>query len=345
MAEKRDGDRIVVTGYSAGSHFPRKEEMIAYAWEANGSTRDGPFIIPGSVYGRQLRFVGRGSVGGSVLSRGDISLVAPATGSQRFIGGLAANGNIGAQPRQEGMRKSLVGDIQKASYIIRGEVLADNVYLENAVVFGNIRATNISLRHCVVFGAIMAKEVLTVTASTILYYHTRDIVFEGPCTLIHALGESRTRPRFEPYEDAASHLWPGDVRFYPILRSSDGPMSNRPWTTGSELYTGAKLYPEHDWVRCPVTEKRQKAINGKLEQIDVPSERWVLALGGRILNLAALGAVVSDVYGIIRSGLEFGHYEPRVQNETRANWSRIATPDERWMLEQVTSPMEQVVAA
>ena len=39
MPERRDGDRIIVTGYSSGSHFPREQKLMQYSWEANGSSK------------------------------------------------------------------------------------------------------------------------------------------------------------------------------------------------------------------------------------------------------------------------------------------------------------------
>jgi hypothetical protein len=346
MPETRDGDRVIVTGYSPGSHFPRTESAIPYTWEANGLGKPGPYIIPGSVYGRQMRFVGPGDIGGPVLGRGDIELKAAVKGAQRFLGGLAASGSIVSPPRQDGLQESLAADIKRASHIIRGDVLAHHVYLENAVIFGNVEAENVTLRHCIVFGAAIARAQLQITASTVFYYHANEVVFEGPCALVQAMGVSQVRPSFGPYKDPKSSVWPSDVRLYPLLRlDGDRPLTNRPWAIPTRGYEQAKLYPEHDWVERTVTERVEKAIDGKLELIERSDKRWVLSLGGRILDLKKLGRGLDDMYTLLKSGLEYGHYEPLLQNETRTRWKKLATPDELWMLHQSTDPVQQRGAA
>jgi hypothetical protein len=346
MPERRDGDRIIVTGYSPGSHFPRSETSIPYAWEANGLGKDGRYIIPGSVYGRQLRFVGPGDIGGPILGRGDVELKASGDGLQRFLAGVAANGSVASPPRHDGLRDSLVADIRKASHVIRGDVLAQNVYLENAVIFGNVEANNVTLRHCIIFGAAIAREQLHVVASTVFYYHARDVRFEGPCALVQAMGVSQSKPEFLPYTDPKSQTWPSDLRLYPLLRTDGAkPMTNRPWVDKTSGYSQAKLYPEHDWVKRPIVEKVQRAVSGKFEIVEREEERWVLSLGGRILDLSRLGRVLDDMYTLLKSGLEFVHYDPQLQNETLKQWKSIATPDELWMLERATTPVQQADAA
>lgn len=337
MPEVVVGDRIVVSGYSPGSHFPRTEAMIPYLWEAWATKDHGPYAIAGSVYGRQLRFTGPGAVSGTVLGRGDVTLNAGGKGLQRFLSGVAANGNIGTEPSKSGLRDSLVGDIRRASYVIRGDVLANNILLENAIVFGNVHGLNVTLQHCVVVGAAVAKEQLRLVGSTVLYYHCRDVQFEGPCALMHAMGESVSRPRFLPYEDAVGEVWSDDVRYYPMLRAEgDRALSNRPWSVGQAQYDGAKLYPEHDWVAMPVSEVHHRPVQGKMQAVEVPSERYVLSLGRRMLNLQALGATLTDIYTLLKSGLEFGHYAPAVQHRTYELWRSLATPDELWILQQAT---------
>ena len=127
MAERVDGDRITVTGYSGGSHFPREQKQMNFNWEADGTSTEGPFQIDGSVYGRSMRFIGEGTVTGSILGRGDVKLENHTEGKQRFMSGLSVNGNLVAKSRGGALQESLVGDLTKADYILRGDVLATNV--------------------------------------------------------------------------------------------------------------------------------------------------------------------------------------------------------------------------
>ena len=336
MAERVDGDRITVTGYSGGSHFPREQKQLNYNWEADGTSKDGPFKIDGSAYGRSMRFRGPGIVTGSVLGRGDVSLENHSDGTQSFLSGLSVNGSLVARSRGEALQDSLMGSVDKADYILRGDVLATNVVLENAIVFGNIEANRVHVTSCIVFGAIIAKEKLTITASTLLYYHAPEVTFEGPCMMINAMGESRKEPVFATFEDGGGNLWDADVRFYPVLRGAetDGMITNRPWAATSEAYANAALYPETDWVRVDVTEPGANTADVK------PEERYVLTISGRALNFKMLEAHLDDIYRLLKSGLEFEHYHPNTQAEMRRIWDDICTDEERRIMESVNARLE-----
>ena len=327
MTERNDGDRIIVTGYSAGSHFPREQRQLNYTWEANGLSEEGPFHVEGSVYGRSLRMRGPGTVVGSVLGRGDVQLDNPGPGLQRFLSGLSASGNIACKPETMALEQTVVGDIRKARYAIRGDVLAENVSLDGAIVLGNIEAVSVSLRHCIVFGAIVAHETLQMTASTALYYHARDVVIEGPCTLLNAMGESATMPVFATYQDGAGALWDADVRFYPVFRGTgSAPLTNRPWEPPTDGWQQAKLYPRCDWIQVP-------AFTGA-ETRKGPSktDRVVLTIAGRALNFSVIEGNLKALYHLLRSGLEFEHYAPDTREEVVRTWTDTCTDDELFLM-------------
>ena len=337
MAERTDGDRITVTGYSGGSHFPREQKQLNYTWEADGSSKDGPFKIDGSTYGRSMRFIGPGMVTGSVLGRGDVKLDNHSDGKQHFLSGLSVNGNLVSKSRGSALQDSLMGDVNKADYVLRGDVLATNVVLENAIVFGNIEANKIHVTSCIVFGALIAKEKLTVTASTLLYYHAPEVVFEGPCMMVNAMGESNEPPVFATYEDGAGTLWDPDLRFYPVLRGDKGsePLANRPWAAKGDAYDAAALYPETDWVRVDVESVEDKPGSKPTD------ERHVLTISGRALNFKALEDHLDDIYRLLNSGLEFEHYHPNTQQEVRRVWDDICTDEERQLMNTVNAPLER----
>ena len=167
--------------------------------------------------------------------------------------------------------------------MLRGDVLATNVVLENAIVFGNIEANRIHVTSCIVFGALIAKEKLTVTASTLLYYHAPEVVFEGSCMMVNAMGESNEPPVFATYEDGGGSLWDADLRFYPAVRPERGKdmLMNRPWTNPAGRYDAAKLYPETDWVRVDVAPIESDDPSTPTE------ERHVLTISGRALTRTA----------------------------------------------------------
>lgn len=317
MSERRDGDRIVVTGPSAGSHFPREQAQMEYNWEANGLGPEGPYDIQGSVYGKSIRFRGPGTVRGTVLGRGDISLE-PGSGCQRFLSGVAAGGSIVSPEWAAPLRDTSVGDLTRSRVVIRGDLLAENIVLDGAVVFGNVEATRVRLSHSIVVGSIVAHERLEVRASSLFAYHAGVVSFEGPCSLIHAMGESRNLPVMTPYRDLDGTMHPPTIELYPLVRGR-GSLFNRGGLGDSHAY--AQLSLDHDWV---------------LVRAEDGTERYALSIMGRALNVRSYGRAIDDVYHLLRTSLEFDHYSPRDQERTRQKWSEIATSEELWVLQQST---------
>jgi hypothetical protein len=314
MSERRDGDRIVVSGVSAGSHFPREQALIEYDWEADGLGPEGPFDIEGSVYGKNVRLKGPGTLRGTLLGRGDVRLEPGDGKPQRLLSGVAASGSLLMPEWAVPLSETTFGGIERARLVVKGDVLGENVVLDGAVVFGNVEATRIRLSHCVVIGSVVARETLTVRASSLLAYHAGSVSFEGPCSLMHALGESRTLPVFVPYRDLDGTLRPASVQLYPLVRGT-GSFFNRSGPEGD----AARLSPAHDWVR----------VVG-----DDGSEGVALSIMGRALDLRGFAKAVKDVSEILRTALEFDHYGPRDRERIRARWAQVATPEELWVLEQ-----------
>lgn len=314
MGEQVQGDRVVVSGASAGSHFPRLQAEMEFNWEANGLGADGPFDIQGSVYGKSLRFHGPGTVRGTVLGRGDVTLETGTGQCQRFLAGLATSGNLVSTEWSAALRETTVGDVRRARCVVRGDVMAENVVLDGAVVFGNIEGTRVRLSHTLVLGSVVARESLTVRASTVFAYNAGTVSFEGPCSLVHAMGESRNLPVMAPYQDLSGALVEASVELYPLVRGK-GSLFNR----AVEPTPEAHLSLDTDWVR--VTRQDGQGA-------------YVLSIMGRALNLRAYGKAIEEIYTLLRTALEYGHYSPRDQARTRERWAGIATEEELWVLEQ-----------
>jgi hypothetical protein len=327
MCERKDGDRIIVTGYSAGSHFPRTQAATQYRFGADGSSREGPFYIDGSVYGRDVRMRGPGTVVGPLLGRGDITLHNHGPTPQRLLGGIHCSGNAGCISRGGQLPKSLVGSVEAADYAVRGDVVAEHVSLENAVVFGNVRGRQVRLTQCIVFGQVIAKEAAVISASTILSYHAPSVRFEGPCCLLFSSGLSERPPQFEPFKDGAQRVWDCDLRFFPVLRTlGHTGVSFRPWDNVAKR-NESKLVRE-DWVRVDVMQDVAKIRDGKMVTQRVPSERYVLSVAGRALNFAQVQESLAHLSWMLQTVLEFDHYHPKAQQAVRAKWKEQCTPDE-----------------
>ena len=337
MPERTDGDRIIVTGYSSGSHFPREQKLMNFSWEANGNSKDGPFDVKGSVYGRDLRFIGPGTIHGAVLGRGDLTLENHTDGQQCFFGGLCAHGNIVVSGKARPIQDTLNGGVEKADIVIRGPVMAHNVTLENAIVFGRVEADRVHLINCIVMGAVIAKGQLTCTASTLFYYNVENVTFEGPCTMIHAMGDSGNAPVFGAYEDGTSKIWDPDVRLYAVFRG-DGPITNRAWEEPTSNYTSSKLSPGNDWVRVDATRREPIEREGGIVYEDVPVERFFLTIAGRCLNFESIHENITNLYSLLKHALQYDHYTPHTRTEIQAEWEETCTEEELKLIKMVTQP-------
>jgi len=332
MPETVEGDRIIVAGASKSCFFPRTEQETSFIREFDGRSPAGPFDLGGSVYGRQLRFNGPGECRGAVLGRGDLVIDVSRPGErQRFLSSVSANGGIEVKAPTLPIRETVSGDVRNASVIIRGDVVGDAVHLRNTVVVGNVHGSNVRLTNCVIFGAVVASERLTLQATTLLYYHCRTATFEGPCMMLHAMGESAGPPVFSPWEDPTGELFPADVRYYPPVRGQEGgDLCNRPWKR-PEGATLSKLFPHADWV---TVETMGHGPKGK------PASRTALTIAGRALNLVALQISTSQMVAMLKLSFEFDHYTPRAQREAIAKIKALATEEEFWVFSSVLEPSE-----
>jgi hypothetical protein len=335
VPETLEGERYTVTGTSRACFFPRTEAETNFCREFDGRTPAGPFDLHGSIYGRSLEFRGSGCCRGLVVSRGDLRIELSRKGEQaRFLGTLSATGAVTVRVPHLPFRDGLCGDIRKASVLIRGDVVGDQVDLANAVIVGNVHATNVRLRGCVVFGSVVATEKITLEASTILYYHARSIQFAGPCMMLHAMGESASMPIFAALEDFGGEVLPCDMRYYPVVRSQErGGLSNRPWERPPDS-NASRLYPWADWIGVAT-----EAGGDAAEQLGIGS-RTVLTIAGRALNLASLQLATSQLTGMLRISFEFDHYSPANQRASLDKIAAIATEDERWVFTSLLSPLE-----
>lgn len=334
MTTRIDGDRVFVSGLVRASIFPKVESETAYMVECDG-TLDGGFDIQGSVYGRQLRFRGNGTARSCVVGRGELVLDARGSSQLRFLGGLCASGNIEALVDPRRLEECAVGEISRASILVRGDVVGEAIVLRDAVVFGNVQGRRVVLERCIVVGAVVAREDLVVRASTVLYYHAQRVSFDGPCMCLHAMGESVERPAFGAFEDIDGTVYESSVLYYPVIRRrADSALSNRPWKAPVPGAASGRLHPPSDWVRVaieqpdPAAVLRNKPDEPKVRQ----SERWVLSIAGRAMNFGILSLDIQAIGKMLQTAFEYDHYVDEAQAEARRWVESHCTTDERWLL-------------
>lgn len=336
MSERKDGDRITVTGYSGGSHFPRTQAATQYRFEADGLSPEGPFHIDGSIYGKDILLRGPGTVLGPVMARGDARIHNHSGQPARLLAGLHVSGSIGSVSRGGALEQSLVASLDNADCVIRGDAIGENVQLENAIVVGNVRGRHVKLTHCIVLGQIIAEEGAVLQASTFASYQCHEIAFEGPCTALFTMGVSERPPVFRAYLDGAGRSWPSDLRFYPVFRSSaDGALGNRCWCAASREYEQSAL-SSADWVGFEATRMEPRLVEGKRVEEAVRVERFAFTVAGRALNFRAIEDQLARLASMLKTSLEFSHYRPNDQQAVRRSWEAELTRDEARVLRLAT---------
>lgn len=341
MPERKDGDKTIVTGYSGGSHFPRTEAETELFWEADGTSKDGPFTIEGSIYGRLLKFIGPGEVGGVVVGRGDITLKNHGDKLQRFLRGLTAQGSITVVSNPRKLESTLMGGLNNARYVIRGDITAnDKIILEDTIVFGSVRAKKIELRQCIVIGALgdSNTESIDIMASSILHYHAKEVTFRGPCTVLDATGVSLYKPVCQPWSIGQT-AYPSDLRYYPVFRNKTKfTLGNQHWTeqsTWSKEYIQSKIVPKSDFKQ--LSSNASPVEHSKARD----SSFYALSLGGRILDFRPVEESIKVFRKMLQEGLEFEHYSDAWRATVVERWETKdeMTNDEKQLMKWITTPV------
>ena len=341
MPERKDGDKTIVTGYSGGSHFPRTEAETELFWEADGTSKDGPFTIEGSIYGRLLKFIGPGEVGGVVVGRGDITLKNHGDKLQRFLRGMTAQGSITVASNPRKLENTLMGGLNNTRYVIRGDITAnDKIILEDTIVFGSVRAKKIELRQCIVIGTLgdSNTESIDIMASSILHYHAKEVTFRGPCTFLDATGVSLYKPICQPHHIGQTK-YPSDLRYYPVFRNKTAfTLGNQNWTeqsTWSKEYIQSKITPKSDFKQ--LNSKASPVAHSKARD----SSFYALSLGGRILDFRPVEQSIKVFRKMLQEGLEFEHYTDAWRATVVERWGTKdeMTTDEKLLMKWITTPV------
>jgi len=327
MSIREEGNNIIVDGSIAGSLFPKNERDIIFPVLIDGTATQQALHIEGSVYGRSIEMRGGVTIDGPIVSRGDAKL-APSDKKIRLNGGITVNGILNCISSFGNDEFSLTDDVRNASTIIRGDVAVNqNLFLSNVIVFGSIRAINCKLQNCIVLGTLMIQEKLTVSMSSVGGYSAREVTFEGSCMLIHALGESLTRPLFGPFETFSGDVIVCDVRYYPAVRESSGIVNLSHVNHGYPSYS--RLDPFSDWVQV---DARANVVERNHEE---SVSKSVLSIGGRIGDFTQIKESIDALTNMLKCGFEYDHLTSHIQHKVKNSALANLNDDENWILNQV----------
>jgi hypothetical protein len=325
MSISEVGDRLVLTTSVEGNVFPKSERETLFPLTIKAES--GPIIIDGSIYARSLD-IGSGSIAvhGPIAARGDIT-ISPGEGTFRALAGLTSLSGVVIGEKTLS-RRQLIDDLSECRSIVKGDIVSNqSVLLNNTVVLGSINAVNCTIINSVVLGTIHCQEQLSVEMSSVGGYLSKSAIFRGICTLFNALGESIEKPQFLPYEDVDGGLVNCSMHLYPALRSEVGMRIARDQIIDASI---SLLYPDVDWLTVT-------AEPNPLSSEPVPSERWVLSIGGRIADFTKINEAAASLSEMLRVGFEFSHYNPETKNKELQEVLKLLTSSEASILQAVCS--------
>jgi len=351
MATNEAGDRTIVTGKHAGSIFPREERTVAMALRLDGTAR--PFEVEGAVYARELEANGEGVVAGPVLARGDVTLSNLGQGgTQRFLGGVSTRGNLAATCPALPLGQSLTARIGAARFIFRGEVIAENVALHNAIVFGNVRARRVTLDSCIVLGAVIGHDIVELRSSAFAALDGRAVTLLGRCSCFIASGTSRTPYVFGVHKDGAGRAHPFGLRHLALCRSveagcgfgrseggqylPDQTIACKKHADGTCAFGQVRLVGA-DFVQADGVRKVGKVAGAQTTTVEEPVPLHVLSIAGRALNLRPIATDAELVGSVLRAVLEYDHYDDPSRAHAEDEWHKTLSPDEVSLLRLATS--------
>jgi len=330
MSVREHGSNIIVDSSVSGSLFPKSERDIVFPVLIDGSKVQDTLVIEGSVYGRTLEIRGSVLVDGPVVSRGDTKITSLDTKRIQLMGGITVNGIFNAGFAEGTLFKTLHDSIENTSVIIRGDIAVNqSLFLNNTIVFGSIRAVNCRLLNCIVLGTVSVEEKLSVAMSSVGGYISREVIFEGTCTMIHAIGESNEKPVFSPYELSDGSIIGSDIRYYPAMRTSSR-LTNIA-SSQSTYPSYSLLDPFSDWVRVLASTNEVIDSSSEFDRIT----KWVLSIGGRVGDFQKIQASIDSLADMLKCGFEYDHIVPEYKIKFKESVLSSLNQDEAWILNQV----------
>jgi hypothetical protein len=324
MSLTEAADRLILEGSIEGNIFPKSERDVLFPLTIKPT--DQQIEVAGSIYARSIEVEsGQAVICGPIASRGDI-LVHRNSGCFKAKAGITTLSGL-VVGEKSSSEDQLVNDCSQCRALIKGDIVSNqSVVLNNSVVFGSIKAVNCTLTNSIVLGTVHCEDHLTVQMSSIGGYTSREVTFEGICTLFNSLGETQQRPIFLPFEDVSGKIIPNSMHLYSALRNQCGMRITEEAAGQNPL---SKLFQDIDWICI----NAQSGNNEKVESGEFYEETYVLSLGGRIADYTKLNDVTNTLTEMLRVGFEFEHYAPETKRKQLERIEPRLTNSEKAILE------------
>ena len=321
-------DRLILEGSIEGNIFPKSEREVLFPLTIKPG--DQSIEVAGSVYARSIEVeTGQAVIHGPIASRGDI-LIHSNSGCFKANAGITTLSGL-VVGEKEISANQLVNDCSQCRALIKGDIVSNqSIVLNNSVVFGSIKAVNCTLTNSIVLGTVHCEDHLTVQMSSLGGYISREVSFNGVCTLFNSLGESQQRPMFLPYEDISGIIIGNSMHLYSALRDNCGMRITAENASQNHL---SKLFPDVDWICI----NAQNTSNNYDEEAGLYEETYVLSIGGRIADYSKLSDATDALSEMLRIGFEFGHYAPETKRKQLEKIGPRLTTSERAILQSACS--------
>lgn len=192
---------VVIDKEVHGSFLPSSKERLL----TDVVLRAG-FRIRGGLYGNNITVEGEGAVDGPVMAKRDIVIRPPEIKDKSvvFKTGLSARLAISVKVPSTSTLNP-VNTAGNTPLIIRGDVIAPTVLLENAVVVGNVYANDATIKDSVILGCPLVEGQLILRNTTALSFRAGSVQLHRSNSLLVPFGLAQSDIMFcEPRDDEES---------------------------------------------------------------------------------------------------------------------------------------------
>lgn len=296
------------------------------------------FDIGGSLYAYNLDASGSGICRGSVFARREATLHPPTVFDGNAVNDKPMSFQAGIYAGQvittEISSSKSTSPVETASHtplIIRGDVTAPRVRLENAVVVGSVRADNAVIKDSIILGTALVKERLQIDNSVLISYNASQVELAGRNTIIFPYAISDTPPRFDtertkPAASVPKEDLPGDaneawVRYLGLCFAETG-------CGGAEGLDAVAIACErHLTGSCPYTDVRVRTSDVRTtSRSGGESEAFALTLVDRLMNTEEMYETLDDITTILRTASYFNNFDDSAKEMFKVKYENNTSP-------------------
>ena len=296
------------------------------------------FDVRGSVYAHNLQASGGGIVDGSVFVRREAVLSPPEPyfedddESRPMVFQSGVYAGVAVATELPANKKS--SPVQNSTYvplIIRGEVAASRVRLENAVVIGNVRADNAVLKDSIILGTPVISQRLQVEHCVMVSFNAGTVELIGRNTLLFPYAVSDAVPSFDTERTKAAAQ--------PTVDSEPAPDGDETWVRYLGLCfeyggCGGDEGPErvsmscvrHFEGSCPYQLVRMRSSDVREVKRQDGRDAYAFTLADRLLNVSKMRRTLMTIVTILRTANYFGHYDESARELFRSDYADNTDP-------------------